>query len=169
MEALVSIITPTFNSANFIAETIKSVQNQSYSNWEMILIDDGSIDNTEEIILSLIENDTRILVLSGPNAGGKSVCMKAIGLIQLMVQSGMLIPAKEGAEIGVFDKIFADIGDQQSLEDELSTLKEVAESIFHNEISLGIGVDWLEAETGRKMSRPGLKKYVDKVYGRFGK
>ena len=55
------------------------------------------------------------------------------------------------------------------LEDELSTLKEVAESIFHNEISLGIGVDWLEAETGRKMSRPGLKKYVDKVYGRFGK
>lgn len=55
------------------------------------------------------------------------------------------------------------------LEDELSTLKEVAESIFHNEISLGIGVDWLEAETGRKMSRPGLKKYVDKVYGRFEK
>jgi hypothetical protein len=55
------------------------------------------------------------------------------------------------------------------LEDELSTLKEVAESIFYNEISLGIGVDWLEAETGRKMSRPGLKKYVDKVYGRFGK
>tara|TARA_B110000503_G_C7009172_1_gene354887 strand:+ start:278 stop:538 length:261 start_codon:yes stop_codon:yes gene_type:complete len=55
------------------------------------------------------------------------------------------------------------------LEDELSTLKEVAESIFHNEISLGIGVDWLEAETGRKMSRPGLKKYVDKIYDRFGK
>jgi hypothetical protein len=55
------------------------------------------------------------------------------------------------------------------LEEELITLKEVAESVFHNEISLGIGVDWLEAETGRKMSRPGLKKYVDKVYGRFGK
>jgi len=40
--------------------------------------------------------------------------------------------------------------------------------MFHGEISLGIGVDWLEAETGRKMSRPGLKKYVDKLYGRFG-
>lgn len=64
---------------------------------------------------------TRVLVLSGPNAGGKSICMKAIGLVQLMVQSGMLIPANEGAEIGVFDQIFADIGDQQSLEDDLST------------------------------------------------
>jgi hypothetical protein len=52
------------------------------------------------------------------------------------------------------------------VQEELSTLKEVAESIFHNEISLGVGVDWLEAETGRRMSRPGLKKHVDKVYGR---
>jgi|MGYP003120316101 hypothetical protein len=55
------------------------------------------------------------------------------------------------------------------VQEELSTLKEVAESIFHNEISLGVGVDWLEAETGRSMSRPGLKKYVDKIYDRFGK
>ncbi len=65
--------------------------------------------------------DTRILVLSGPNAGGKSICMKAIGLLQLMVQAGLLIPTSEGAEIGIFEQIFADIGDQQSLEDELST------------------------------------------------
>jgi len=50
--------------------------------------------------------------------------------------------------------------------EELTLLKEVAESVFHGEISLGIGVDWLEAETGRKMSRPGLKKIVDKIYGR---
>ncbi|MCP4439305.1 MAG: endonuclease MutS2 [Aureispira sp.] len=63
----------------------------------------------------------RILVLSGPNAGGKSICMKAIGLIQLMAQAGMLIPVEEGSEIGMFDQVFADIGDQQSLEDELST------------------------------------------------
>jgi len=55
------------------------------------------------------------------------------------------------------------------IETELSVLKEVAESVFHNEISLGIGVDWLEAETGKGMSRPGLKKYVDKIYGRLGK
>lgn len=50
--------------------------------------------------------------------------------------------------------------------EEITLLKEVAESVFHGEISLGIGVDWLEAETGRKMSRPGLKKVVDKIYGR---
>lgn len=67
------------------------------------------------------KNDVRILVLSGPNAGGKSICMKAIGLVQLMVQCGLLIPANEGAEMGLFEQIFADIGDQQSLEDELST------------------------------------------------
>ncbi len=50
--------------------------------------------------------------------------------------------------------------------EELQILKEVSEAVFHGEISLGIGVDWLEAETGRKMSRPGLKKYVDKRYGK---
>jgi hypothetical protein len=50
--------------------------------------------------------------------------------------------------------------------EELQILKEVSEAVFHGEISLGIGVDCLEAETGRKMSRPGLKKYVDKIYGR---
>ena len=60
MKELVSIITPTYNSAKFIEETIQSVQSQTYSNWEMILIDDGSRDNTEEIILSLIEKDDRI-------------------------------------------------------------------------------------------------------------
>lgn len=63
----------------------------------------------------------RILLLSGPNAGGKSICMKSLGLIQLMFQAGMLIPVGEGSEIGIVKKIYADIGDQQSLEDELST------------------------------------------------
>jgi len=55
------------------------------------------------------------------------------------------------------------------IENELQMLDEVAEAVFHGEISLGIGVDWLEAETGRRMSRPGLKKHVDKTYGRLGK
>ena len=66
-------------------------------------------------------DENRILVLSGPNAGGKSICMKAVGLLQLMTQAGMLIPVEEGSEMGIFDKFFADIGDSQSLEDELST------------------------------------------------
>jgi DNA mismatch repair protein MutS2 len=66
-------------------------------------------------------HDNRILVISGPNAGGKSITMKAAGLIQVMLQSGMLVPVHEISDMGIFDGIFADIGDQQSLEDELST------------------------------------------------
>lgn len=65
--------------------------------------------------------DNRIVVVSGPNAGGKSILMKSVGLIQLMLQAGMLVPVDEISEMGVFNKIFADIGDQQSLEDDLST------------------------------------------------
>lgn len=65
--------------------------------------------------------ENHILVLSGPNAGGKSVAMKSVGLLQLMLQCGLLIPVHELSEIGLFKKIFADIGDQQSLDDDLST------------------------------------------------
>jgi DNA mismatch repair protein MutS2 len=63
----------------------------------------------------------RILVLSGPNAGGKSITLKSIGLMQLMLQSGLLVPMDEESEMGVFQEVFADIGDQQSIEDDLST------------------------------------------------
>jgi len=63
----------------------------------------------------------RMLVLSGPNAGGKSITMKSVGLIQLMLQSGLLIPVDPLSEMGIYEKIFADIGDQQSIEDDLST------------------------------------------------
>jgi DNA mismatch repair protein MutS2 len=63
----------------------------------------------------------RILLVSGPNAGGKSVCMKTVGLLQIMIQSGLLIPVDEASEVGIFDQIFADIGDDQSIESDLST------------------------------------------------
>lgn len=66
-------------------------------------------------------HENRILVLSGPNAGGKSISMKAVGLLQIMLQSSILVPVEEGSEMGIFDKLFVDIGDQQSLENELST------------------------------------------------
>lgn len=68
-----------------------------------------------------LHGNNRILVLSGPNAGGKSVAMKSVGLLQLMIQSGMLVSADENSKFGIFEKIFVDIGDQQSLEDDLST------------------------------------------------
>jgi len=60
MEALVSIITPTYNSEKFIAETITSVQNQTYSNWEMVIVDDCSTDQTESIVLQFAASDNRI-------------------------------------------------------------------------------------------------------------
>ncbi|WP_430399730.1 glycosyltransferase family 2 protein [Flavobacterium sp.] len=60
MSGLVSIITPSYNSAKYIAETIQSVQNQSYDNWEMIIIDDCSSDNSEEVIIEIQKTDSRI-------------------------------------------------------------------------------------------------------------
>ncbi|MBC8047866.1 MAG: Smr/MutS family protein, partial [Fimbriimonadaceae bacterium] len=68
-----------------------------------------------------LDSDNRILVISGPNAGGKSVSMKTIALLQIMLQSGLLIPAADHSRVGIFKNIFCDVGDTQSLEDELST------------------------------------------------
>jgi DNA mismatch repair protein MutS2 len=68
-----------------------------------------------------LNEEHHILVLSGPNAGGKSVAMKSVGLLQVMVQCGLLVPCHELSEFGIYKQFFADIGDQQSLEDDLST------------------------------------------------
>lgn len=70
MNALVSIITPTYNSTKYIRETIKSVQDQTYQNWEMIIVDDCSTDNTVQIIKEIQKPDSRIqLILSSVNSG----------------------------------------------------------------------------------------------------
>lgn len=70
--------------------------------------------------VELTENK-RILIISGPNAGGKSVALKTIGLIQYMFQCGLLIPVEENSTVGIFQNLFIDIGDEQSLENDLST------------------------------------------------
>ncbi|NLD22470.1 MAG: endonuclease MutS2 [Bacteroidales bacterium] len=71
----------------------------------------------------------RILVISGPNAGGKSVCLKTVGLLQYMFQWGMLIPTSEISQMLIFDKIFINIGDDQSLENDLSTYSSHLQSL----------------------------------------
>lgn len=68
-----------------------------------------------------LPRDKRILLISGPNAGGKSVCLKTAGLLQYMLQCGMPVPVKENSVMGMFEDIFIDIGDEQSIEDDLST------------------------------------------------
>jgi len=68
-----------------------------------------------------LPDDARFLLVSGPNAGGKSVCLKTVGLIQYMVQCGLLVSLYEKSSVGIFKSIFLDIGDQQSIENDLST------------------------------------------------
>ena len=68
-----------------------------------------------------LKQDSRIIVISGPNAGGKSITLKTVGLLQVMLQSGMLIPVHERSHVCLFDRILSDIGDNQSIENHLST------------------------------------------------
>lgn len=68
-----------------------------------------------------LSKQQRILLISGPNAGGKSVCLKTVGLLQYMLQCGLLVPIGERSEVGIFESIFIDIGDEQSIENDLST------------------------------------------------
>ena len=71
--------------------------------------------------IRLQRGENRVLVISGPNAGGKSVCLKTVALLQYMLQCGLLVPVKEQSRAGLFEQIMIDIGDEQSIQDELST------------------------------------------------
>lgn len=68
-----------------------------------------------------LTEDSRILIISGPNAGGKSVCLKCVGLLQYMMQCGLLVSMLSTSDMGIFNSIFIDIGDEQSIENDLST------------------------------------------------
>ncbi|WP_299886721.1 DNA mismatch repair protein MutS [uncultured Lacinutrix sp.] len=83
----------------------------------------NNLEKKEKTFPQTIElnKDSRIIVISGPNAGGKSITLKTVGLLQVMLQSGMLIPVHERSKVSVFDRILSDIGDNQSIENHLST------------------------------------------------
>ncbi|MGC4023660.1 MAG: Smr/MutS family protein [Cyclobacteriaceae bacterium] len=82
-----------------------------------------SLKGKREVVPLTIDlsDGSRFLLVSGPNAGGKSVCLKTVGLVQYMVQCGLLVPMYEKSTVGIFEKIFVDIGDQQSIDNDLST------------------------------------------------
>ncbi|RBP33128.1 DNA mismatch repair protein MutS2 [Oceanihabitans sediminis] len=83
----------------------------------------NNLEKKQETFPQTIElkQDSRIIVISGPNAGGKSITLKTVGLLQVMLQSGMLIPVHERSSVCLFDRVLSDIGDNQSIENHLST------------------------------------------------
>ena len=103
-----------------------TVENEQLLDWTMAvhpLLQLSLAKHGKKVVPLDIELDQkqRILIISGPNAGGKSVCLKTVGLLQYMLQCGMLIPLHERSHAGIFSSIFIDIGDEQSIEDDLST------------------------------------------------
>jgi len=84
----------------------------------------SSLQKQEKSVVPLdimLTREHRILIISGPNAGGKSVCLKTVGLLQYMLQCGLSIPIGERSTVGIFQNIMIDIGDEQSIENDLST------------------------------------------------
>ncbi len=115
--------------ALFAQETdavLPKVSNETLLDWSMakhpILLLNNRRQGKEVVPLNIqLNNENRILIISGPNAGGKSVCLKTVGLLQYMLQCGLLVPMHASSRMGIFGKVLIDIGDEQSLENDLST------------------------------------------------
>ena len=121
-----------------------------------------------------LDEKQRILIISGPNAGGKSVCLKTVGLLQYMLQCGLLIPLHERSRTGIFGSIFIDIGDEQSIEDDLSTysshLLNMKQTMKHCDGRSLILIDEFgsgtEPQIGGAMAEAVLKRFNDrKAFG----
>ncbi len=121
-----------------------------------------------------LDNSKRIIVISGPNAGGKSITLKTVGLLQVMLQSGLLIPVHERSKVCLFDRVLSDIGDNQSIENHLSTysyrlkqmnyfLKKVNDSTLFLIDEFGTGSD---PEMGGALAEAFLEVFYDrKAFG----
>ncbi len=105
---------------------LPNMVNHPEVNWEdalhPLLYLQHSAEGKEVVPLTIqLNKEQRIVLISGPNAGGKSVCLQTVGLLQYMFQCGLLVPMDERSTMGVYKNIFIDIGDQQSIENDLST------------------------------------------------
>ena len=117
-----------------------------------------------------LDGNNRILIISGPNAGGKSVCLKTVGIVQYMTQCGMLPTVYENSHIGIFKGIFIDIGDDQSIEDDLSTysshLCNMKHFLSHGNDATLILIDEFgggtEPQIGGAIAQAILKEFNDK-------
>ena len=118
----------------------------------------------------MLTKDRHILIISGPNAGGKSVCLKTVGLLQYMLQCGLSIPVSERSKVGIFADIMIDIGDEQSIENDLSTysshllnMKNMMKQANENTLLLidefGTGT---EPQIGGAMAEAVLNQFVKK-------
>jgi len=112
---------------NHLHSIIPVIVNEPLIHWKkaihpILLITFEKSAGRKVVPLDIELNETdRILLISGPNAGGKSVCLKTVGLLQYMFQCGITIPVSEGSETGIFKNILIDIGDEQSIDNDLST------------------------------------------------
>ena len=122
----------------------------------------------------MLTSDKRILIISGPNAGGKSVCLKTVGLVQYMLQCGLSVPVGERSRMGMFSNIFIDIGDEQSIENDLSTysshLMNMKQMMRHADDSTLLLIDEFgtgtEPQIGGAIAEAVLKQFCERgAYG----
>ena len=121
--------------AEDIEAIVPEVHNQPMLDWREarhpILLLNFRKQGRTVVPLSIRLTDNRILVISGPNAGGKSVCLKTVALLQYMLQCGLAVPMNEASEMGLFENLLLDIGDEQSIEDDLSTYSSHLRNMKH--------------------------------------
>ena len=112
--------------AQDIHAIVPEINNQPHILWReayhpVLLLNFRRQGKTVVPLTLTLDKKQRILVISGPNAGGKSVCLKTVALLQYMLQCGLAVPMHESSQMGIFSRLMLDIGDEQSIEDDLST------------------------------------------------
>jgi DNA mismatch repair protein MutS2 len=156
-----------------IEGTIPTINQKTYhykliNGYHPLLIKNHKRDEIVPLNLDFADDSNRIVLISGPNAGGKTVSLKTVGLLQLMLQSGIPVPCHEESVFPVYNKIFVDIGDNQSIQNDLSTftshLQRIKEIIEQSSVDtlvlmdeLGTGTDPVE---GAALARAFLKKLL---------